>query len=132
MLTTLVADYTAAYNEGRTLNDQRYDDLVTLYLAVLDKTEDSYNTLETADETYEDAVEVIIAAISSEFASYDTDVTGDLDDWGTDLLAEINARFDALDAAELQGLIDRGMSNTILRAATSAAAASCPTWARSG
>lgn len=109
VLDDLVESYTDAYNEGRALNDQRYDDLVVLYSAILDKTEDAYNTLETDDDTFEALVEAILTNVASDFSSYDTDVDGDLDDWGTDLLAEINARFDAELSKAQQSLVDRGL-----------------------
>lgn len=109
VLNDLVWSYTQAYNEGRQLNDQRYDDLVILYTSVLDRTEDAYNTLETDDATYEGLVEALIDKLGSDFDSYAADVDGDLDTWGTSLLAEINARFDAELGKARQALIDRGM-----------------------
>lgn len=120
VLTALVASYTTAYNEGRQLNDQRYDDLVVLQTTVLDRTEDSFNTLEADDTTYETLVETIFDSIGTDFDSYDTDVTGDLDDWGTGLLLEINARFDAELSKAESGLIDRGLNSSALWANISA------------
>lgn len=114
VLQDLVGSYTDAYNEGRQLNDQRYDDLVVLYTALLDRTEDTFNTLEEGDETYEALVEAIVTAVGTDFDTYSADVTGTLDAWGTSLLAEINARFDAeLDKAE-QNLIDRGLYSSTM------------------
>lgn len=114
VLNALVRSYTDAYNEGRTLNDQRYDDIVTLFTTVLDRTEDSFNLLEADDSTYESLVDTLLANVDTDFASYDSDVTGDLDDWGTDQLAETNARFDAeLSKAQI-ALIDRGMFSSAL------------------
>jgi hypothetical protein len=109
VLQSLVTSYTNAYNTGRTLNDNRYDDLVVLYTALLDRTEDSYNLLETDDTAYEGLITTLIAAIDTDHTAYDTDVTGDLDDWGTDQKAEINARFDAESAAAAAELRTRGM-----------------------
>jgi len=120
VLADLVSSYTTAYNEGRQLNDQRYDDIIVIYLQILGQTEDSYNTLETADTTYETAIEAIFTAITSDFTSYDTDVTGDLDDWGTAQLAEANARFDAELGKAQQSLIDRGMNNATVWTVVSA------------
>lgn len=109
VISDLVESYTNAYNAGRTLNDQRYDDLIVLWTAALDKTEDSFNLLETDDATYEGLAETLIAAVGTDFDAYDADVTGDLDDWGTDLLAEINARFDARLSSGQQELLNRGL-----------------------
>lgn len=121
ILSTLVADYTNAYNTGRTLNDQRYDDLLTLYLAVLDKSEDSFNLLETDDTKFETEVEAIVAALVTDNTAYAADVDGDLDNWGTDMLAEIAARFAAEQAKALQALIDRGMSTSSMQITGAAA-----------
>src|SRR3990167_3139915 len=109
VLNDLVSSYTYAYNTGRQLNDQRFDDLVVLYLSILDETEDTFNTLETDDDTYETLVETIITALGTDHTAYAADVDDDLDDWGTDLLAEINARFDAELSKAQQSLLDRGL-----------------------
>lgn len=119
VLQSLVTSYTNAYNTGRTLNDQRYDDLVTLYTSLLDRTEDSYNLLETDDTSYEGLIETLIAAIGTDHTAYDTDVSGDLDNWGTDQLAEINARFDAEKAAKKIEIKTRGMYTSLQWATTS-------------
>ncbi len=120
VLSSLVASYVTAYNEGRQLNDQRYDDLVTLYLSVLDKTEDTFNAQETADATYETLIASIITSVGTDFDTYSADVDGDLDTWGVDLLAEINARFDAELGKARQGLLDRGLYSGTLWASASA------------
>ena len=109
VLRALVKSYTTAYNDGRQLNDQRYDDILVLFTQILDKTEDSFNTLEAADDVYEDLVETLVSAISTDHATYAADVDGDLDEWGTSLLEEINARFDAELGKAQQALVDRGM-----------------------
>lgn len=109
VLSELVSSYTAAYNEGRQLNDQRYDDLLVLYTAILDKTENTFNTQETADGTFEVLIEALIGQLGTDFTAYAADVDGDLDAWGASLLAEINARFNAELGKAQQALIDRGL-----------------------
>ncbi len=120
VLGALTASYTTAYNEGRQINDQRYDDIVTLYTTVLDRTEDSYNTLETSDSTWEALIVALINSIDSDYTTYAADVGGDLDDWGTALLAEINARFDAESSKAQQALVDRGLYSGSMWTTTSA------------
>jgi hypothetical protein len=120
VLRDLVSSYTRAYNEGRQLNDQRYDDLVTLYLAVLDKTEDSLNELEDDHANFQTLIDTHLAQVTSDHATYAADVDGDLDAWGTSLLAEINARFDAELSKAQQSLIDRGMYSGVMWTTTSA------------
>lgn len=114
VLADLVSDYTTAYNEGRQLNDQRYDDTLVLYTSILDKTENTFNTEETADATFKIAIEAIITALGTDFDAYDTDVTGDLDTWGVALLAEVNARFDAELGKGRQELLNRGLYSSTM------------------
>ena len=114
ILRSLVSDYTDAYNEGRQLNDQRYDDLLVLYTAVLDKTENAFNALETDDDAYEVLIEAIVTAVGTDYTTYAADVDDDLDSWGTDLLAEINARFDAESSKAQQSLVDRGLYSSTM------------------
>lgn len=109
VLQDLVVSYTTAYNEGRILNDTRYDDLVVLFSVVLDKSERSYNFLEEDDDDYEALTQLLIATEETNFNSYDAAVTGDLDDWGRTQRTDVNARFDALLASAEQELINRGM-----------------------
>ena len=81
-LDSLVKSYTEAYNEGRQLNDQRYDDLIVLYSAVLSKSQDIYNSLESDDAIYEGLVESLMASVTSDHTAYSVDVNGSLDDYG--------------------------------------------------
>jgi len=113
-LKDLISSYTDAYNDCRQLNDQRYDDLLVLWLSVLDKTENSFNTLETKDTTFEGKIETLITAIESDQTSYDADVDGHLATFGTTQTADINARFDSESTKAKQALIDRGVYSTTL------------------
>ena len=109
VLADLVQSYTEAYNEGRQLNDQRYDDLLVLYTALLDKTENTFNTQETADGTFETLIEALITSLGTDFDAWSADVDGDLDAWGETLRDDIDARFDAELSKAQQSLIDRGL-----------------------
>ena len=120
VLQDLVNSYTTAYNEGRILNDNRYDDLVVLYTQLLDEVEDAYNLLETDDDAFEALAEITFTAYGTEFDAYDADVTGDLDDWGVAQLADTNARFDAELSKAQNALIDRGMYSSAQWPTTSA------------
>lgn len=111
-LDSLVKSYTEAYNEGRLINDQRYDDLVVLYSAILEKSQNVYNDLEADDVVYEGLVEALMASIAADHASYSTDVHGDLDDWGDSIRTQINAKFDNRVSSERQTLVDKGLYNT--------------------
>jgi len=70
VLQDLITSYVEAYNTGRELNDQRYDDIVTLYEAMLDKAEDEYIDFEGEDAVYEALIEAIITALGDDFDDY--------------------------------------------------------------
>jgi hypothetical protein len=111
-LRDLIGSFTNAYNEGRRLNDQRYDDIVALYSVMLDKTEDTCISLEADETTYEDLIETILSSISSDFTSHNTDVSGDFDTYGASERARITTQFDAKLASAQASLVARGLYNT--------------------
>lgn len=119
-LDSLVKSYTAAYNEGRLVNDQRYDDLVVLYTAILEKSQDVYNGLEASDAVYEGLVESLLAPMPSELETYTADVDGAIDDWGDSIRTQINAKFNSRVSIERQTLIDKGLYNTTVWTTASA------------
>lgn len=118
-LDSLVKSYTEAYNEGRQLNDQRYDDLIVLYSAVLSKSQDIYNSLESDDAIYEGLVESLMASVTSDHTAYSVDVKGSLDDYGDSMRTQINARFDSEVSKARQSLVDKGTYNTTVWTTTS-------------
>jgi hypothetical protein len=113
-LKELTDSYTEAYNDGRQLNDQRYDDLLVLWLSILDKTEDSFNALESDDDTFETAINLLIAQLETDHTSYETDVDGHLTAFGVSQRLDINTRFDSELTKAEQSLIDRGMYSSTL------------------
>lgn len=116
-LNDLIADFTAAYNEGREINDQRYDEIVAIYNAMLDKTEDELNALGASNtEEYED----LLSRLPDDFDDLDDDITGILDDWGDSQRARINLQFDNESKAARQNLITRGMYNSTVWTTSSA------------
>lgn len=113
-LQTLINAQTGAFNEGRNLNDARYDDLVAVYASVLNKTETELNNISTDNNTYEGLVELIISSLDSDFTAYDTATAALMVDFGASELLRINTKFDAMIASQKSGLINRGMySSTI-------------------
>jgi hypothetical protein len=119
-LQDLIISFTNAYNAGRILNDQRYDDLVSIYTVVLDKTEDEMVSLESDETTYEGLIETLIANITSDESTHNADVAGDLDDYGDSERARIDTQFDAQSAAAQASLTARGLYNTTVWNAVSA------------
>jgi hypothetical protein len=120
VLDDLVESYTEAYNEGRQLNDQRYDDLVVLYKAVISESQDEWDSLLTEDATFETLIGNLVTKIESDHSTFAADVDGDLDDYGDSMRLQINARFDAELSKAQQALADRGMYNTTTWPTTSA------------
>jgi len=108
----MVTEFTNAYNEGRTLNDQRYDEILAVYTAMLDKTEDAMNLLETDEDTFESLVNAVISNLSTEYTTHDTEISGDLDDWGDSQRTRIETQFDNLLASKQSEMISRGLVST--------------------
>ena len=112
ILQDLIQDYISAYNEGRDLNDQRYDELVSIYQAIVADSQVQQDVLLADDTVYDGLIEVIITALGTDHTAYETDVDGDLALWNTSLTTRINLRFDNKLTSMQQSLVDRGMNNT--------------------
>lgn len=52
VLQQMVNDFTTAYNDGREMNDMRYDDIVVMYLDMISKSQSHYDTMGTTQNTY--------------------------------------------------------------------------------
>ena len=113
-LDKLMSAQTSAFNEGRRLNDQRYDDLVTLYSVMLDKTEDELNSINADDSIYDDLVNSILDDLDSDFDEYKLTIDTLMEGYGESELTQINTQFDARLSDTKQSLIDRGMNNSTL------------------
>ena len=120
VLAAMVEDYSTAYNEGRDLNDSRYDDIVLLFSTVADKMQDELISLDAKEVTYEGLIETLITAIGTDFTSHDTEVSGDLDDYGTSHVSRINTQYDSLLSKAQNDLVSRGMYNSTTWASASA------------
>jgi len=92
-LNDLISDFTTAYNNGRTINDTRYDEILNIYNVGLDETEDEFNAVTTAVDSYDSTVNAIVDLLLPDFATYEAAVDI-LDDYGTDERARINLQFD--------------------------------------
>jgi hypothetical protein len=119
-LQSMITEFTNAYNEGRSINDSRYDELVQLYNVMLDKSETEMAATDAVASGYNTVIDSIIAKLGTDFTTHEGVVTGLLDDYGDSLRDEINTRFDnELSKAE-QALVDRGMYNTTVWTSVSA------------
>lgn len=120
VLAAMTQDYSVAYNEGREANDTRYDDIVSIYSVVSDKMQDELISLDSKDATYEALVEVLFTSIESDYTSHDSEVSGDLDNWGTAQVTRINTQFDSELSKAQNSLISNGMYNSTTWSSASA------------
>jgi len=112
-LNQLIESFTNAYNAGRTLNDSRYDELVTLYSVMLDKTEDEIiaNTDDDPEE-YTTLIDSIIATMNADYEDVKGDLDGALDEYGDAQRGRVGTQFDNQLTTTRADLIARGLYNT--------------------
>jgi len=113
-LNSLIASFTNAYNEGRTLNDSRYDELVTLYAVMLDKTEDEIIDNTDDPDEYSALIETILETMGTDYDDVESDLDGALDDYGDAQRARIATQFDNKLTETKADLITRGLYNTTI------------------
>lgn len=118
-LQKLINSQTSAYNSGRQLNDMRYDDIVTLWAVLIDKTETELNSLGGDDDEYEDLVDTVLTDIEADYQAYKVASDGIFDDYGVAQLLRINTAFDAKLAEGRSVLLTRGMYNSTIWTDTS-------------
>lgn len=111
VLQAMINSFTNAYNEGRVLNDRRYDEILTIYSAINSDSVAEMNAIATTGETYDAIVDAVIAALPTDFAEYKADVEDLLDDYGVSHRERVNTQFDNQIAAARADLISRGMYN---------------------
>ena len=120
VLAAMVVDYSVAYNEGRDLNDTRYDDIVLLFSTVSDKMQDELISLDAKEVTYDGLIETLITAVEADWTSHDAEVSGDLDSYGTSQVTRINTQYNALLSKAQSDLVSQGLYNTTSWASVSA------------
>ena len=120
ILTALVADYTTAYNEGRQLNDSRYDEIVTLYSVMQNNSQLDWLSREAGNSNAETIILSLAAAMGADYDAYEAYAGYRLDDYGDSIVEEINTRFDNLLTTQSQDLTSRGMYNSTLWSSVSA------------
>ena len=112
VLQDMVTDFTKSYNEGREINDQRYDEIVAIWNAGLDKTEDEINAMGVSE--YDTIIQGLLDQLPVDLALFETNIDGIMDDYGDSRRTAINVRFDAELAKATQDLIDKGLYTTVL------------------
>ena len=111
-LQDLINQSTEGYNWGRKMNDQRYDDIVTIYSVLLDKTEDTLASLDGDDDYAADKIDGVLDLLPADYEEHAADPDIDLDAYGTAQRARINLQYDNLLTTLKQSLIQRGMYTT--------------------
>lgn len=114
VLKDMVSEFTKAYNEGRRINDQRYDELVHLYAAMVNDTQDQLATFDFSEADYRPLIDQILDGIRDAAASYDQKADAILDGYGDGAIAEINERFDELISQAKSDLVSRGLYNSTI------------------
>lgn len=119
VLNDMIREFTEAYNEGRMLNDQRYDEIVALYNVMLDRSEDEANSLTGAFNDYDEIITRIIDGMPQSADDYSDKVDGLLKNYGDSIRTDVNIRFDNELAKARQDLISKGLFNSVIWTTTS-------------
>ena len=113
----LLESFTEAYNEGRTANDKRYEDIIRLWTEMLDKGEEHIDGAKVELENEIVLHMTTLDALETEYDTFFADVRDDLSNLNITLNADrirVNNQFDALVAAEGQRLASRGFYSAAL------------------
>lgn len=113
VLKDMIAQFTKAYNEGRQINDERYDELVALYALMLSRTEDEANAFAGLNvDDFKPLAKLVTDEIKKAIEEYKNAV-GDLPaDWMQSRVDEINRKFDALLAEAKSKMVSAGTYNS--------------------
>jgi hypothetical protein len=120
VLNDMIREFTEAHNEGRAINDRRYDEIVTIYNVMLDRSQVDMQSAVSVTNEYASIIDAIIGNLGADFAAYAAETTGLLDGFGASRRAAIATRFDNELSKARQDLITRGMNNSTIWASVSA------------
>ena len=113
VLKDMISSFTKAYNEGREINNARYDELVALYAIMLNRTEDEANAFGglSADD-FKPLADAVVAAVKDALEKY-RGAVGDIPaDWMKSRIDEINRKFDALVGQAKAKMVSEGTYNS--------------------
>lgn len=112
VLNDMIAEFTEAYNEGRKLNNDRYNQIVQLYTLMLSRTESEANAFLTITvDDFKPLAKRVTDAIEDALQAYRESADAIPDDWNESRVAEINRRFDAKVAEAKAALVSNGTFN---------------------
>ena len=113
VLKDMIAQFTKAYNEGRTINDERYDELVALYALMLSRTEDEANAFAGLNvDDFKPLAKLVTDEIKKAIEEYRNAVGNLPTDWMQSRIDEINRKFDALLAEAKSKMVSAGTYNS--------------------
>jgi hypothetical protein len=113
VLKDMIASFTKAYNEGRQINDERYDELVSLYAIMLARTEEEANALARfSPDDFKDLAKMLTDAIKAAMERFAKSVENLPDNWMQSRIDEINRKFDALIGTTKAKMVTEGTFNS--------------------
>ena len=112
VLQDMITSFTKAYNEGRGVNNARYEELVSLYALMLSRTEDEANGFGFSPDDFKPLVEMVVGAVRDALAKYGASVENIPDDWLQQRIKDINDKFDALVGEAKTTMVSNGTYNT--------------------
>ena len=114
VLQDMITSFTNAYNEGREVNNARYDELVALYALMLSRTESEANSLSFTPEDFKPLADAVLAAVKDALEKYRGAVANLPEDWMQSRIDEINRKFDALLSQKRSEAITTATYNTTI------------------
>ena len=112
VLQDMITSFTKAYNEGRGVNNDRYEELVSLYALMLSRTEDEANGFGFSADDFKPLVEMVVKAVKDALEKYGASVENIPDDWLQQRIKDINDKFDALVGEAKTTMVSNGTYNT--------------------
>lgn len=112
VLKDMIKSFTDAYNEGREINNARYDELVSLYALMLSRTEDEANAYANADFDLKPLIDEMKNALGDALKAYREQANNLPDDWLKSRIAEINRKFNALIGQTKSKMVSEGTYNS--------------------
>lgn len=112
VLQDMINSFTKAYNEGREVNNARYDELVSLYSIMLSRTENEANSFNLSAEDFKPLADMVIKAVKDALEKYGSAVKDIPSDWLKQREKDINDKYDALIGEAKTTMVGNGTYNT--------------------
>lgn len=122
VLKDMIESFTKAYNEGREINNARYEELIACYKIMLANTENEANAAYSSmdAESFKELADRVTATVESAMQDYSDAVKDIPANWMSSRTTEINEKFDALISQAEQNLITTGLYNATVWLSTRA------------